>query len=218
LSSPGARECGQFAFPRAPADTRRLVVASANAGKLGELRSLLSASPFELVGQGELGIAAVEETGTSYLENALLKARHAAQQSGEWAIADDSGLEVDALGGAPGIHSARYAGVRADDRANNFKLLAQLHGTPTAERSARYRCVVVLLAPERPHAPWIGEAVWQGRILEAPRGDGGFGYDPVFWLPEFGLTAAQLDRELKNRISHRGLAAHCLMQQLAARA
>jgi XTP/dITP diphosphohydrolase len=208
--------------------SRPLIVATSNPGKLREFRALLSDLPFELHGLGELGIAQPEESGTTFLENALLKATHAAaaalaaglrggSASGVAAIADDSGLEVDALGGAPGIHSARYAGVGADDAANNAKLLGALAGTAPEQRRARYRCTLVLiLAPSDP-APVIAEGVWEGIILESPRGSGGFGYDPYFWLPELGVTAAQLDPSVKNRQSHRGIAMRALRDQLAAR-
>ena len=208
--------------------SRPLVVATSNPGKLREFRALLSDLPFELHGLGELGIAPPEESGTTFLENALLKARHAATAAsaaglrggpapGVAAIADDSGLEVDALGGAPGIYSARYAGVGADDAANNAKLLGALAGTPPERRRARYRCALVLVFAPADAAPLIAEGVWEGTILESPRGSGGFGYDPYFWLPELGVTAAQLDPSDKNRLSHRGIAMRALRDQLASR-
>jgi XTP/dITP diphosphohydrolase len=205
-----------------------LIVATSNAGKLREFRALLSDLPFELHSLGELGVAPPEESGASFLENAMLKARHAAAAAqaagfrgapaaGVAAIADDSGLEVDALGGAPGIFSARYAGVGADDAANNAKLLSALAGTPRALRRARYRCALVLVFAPSDAAPLIAEGVWEGSILESPRGSGGFGYDPYFWLPDLELTAAQLDPPDKNRRSHRGIAMRALRDQLAAR-
>jgi XTP/dITP diphosphohydrolase len=208
--------------------SRPLIVATGNPGKLREFRALLSDLPFELHGLGELGIAPPEESGTSFLENALLKARHATAAAlaaglcgerapGVAAIADDSGLEVDALGGAPGIFSARYAGVGADDAANNAKLLDALAGTPPERRRARYRCALVLVFAPSDAAPLIAEGVWEGTILESPRGSGGFGYDPYFWLPELGATAAQLDPSDKNRHSHRGIAMRALRDQLASR-
>jgi XTP/dITP diphosphohydrolase len=208
--------------------SRLLIVATSNPGKLREFRALLSDLPFELRGLGELGVAPPEESGTSFLENALLKARHAAaaaQAAGlrggsspdVAAIADDSGLEVDALGGAPGIFSARYAGVGADDAANNAKLLGALAGIPPERRRARYRCALVLVFAPSDAAPLIAEGVWEGTILESPRGSDGFGYDPYFWLPELGMTAAQLDPSDKNRQSHRGIAMRALRDQLAAR-
>jgi XTP/dITP diphosphohydrolase len=209
---------------------RPLIVATSNPGKLREFRTLLSDLPFELRGQDELGITPAEETGASFLDNALLKARHAAA-AGQFfcaaeaapiaevaAMADDSGLEVDALGGAPGIFSARYAGAGADDAANNAKLMREMAGLPVEQRRARYRCVLALVFGARDTAPLIGEGVWEGLILEAPRGAGGFGYDPYFWLPDLQLTAAQLDPADKNRLSHRGIAMRALRDQLLARA
>lgn len=202
---------------RAPAPPRNLVVATANPGKLREFQALLADLPFALVAQGALGVSAAEETGTTFAANALLKARHAAAASGAAAIADDSGLEVDALGGAPGIYSARYAGEAAGDAANNAKLVAALQGVPLAARRARYRCALVYLdGPEDP-APLHAQGEWEGYILEAPRGRGGFGYDPYFWLSELGLTAAELDPERKNRLSHRGTALEALRRALAER-
>jgi XTP/dITP diphosphohydrolase len=196
---------------------RLLVVASSNPGKLREFSALLAGLPFEVVAQGDLGVSAPEETGSNFLQNALLKARHAAAATGAAAIADDSGLEVDALGGAPGVHSARYAGCGADDRANNVKLLAALQGVPTALRTARYRCCLVFVAGPADPQPLIAEGVWEGAILDAPRGTAGFGYDPYFLLRELGLTAAELDPAEKNRRSHRGQALAALLAQLTAR-
>jgi XTP/dITP diphosphohydrolase len=207
--------------------SRPLIVATSNPGKLREFRALLSDLPFELHGLAELGVALPEESGASFLENALLKARHAAAaaqaagfrgaSAGVAAIADDSGLEVDALGGAPGIFSARYAGVGADDSANNAKLLRALAGTPLELRRARYRCALVLVFAPSDAAPLIAEGVWEGSILDSPRGSGGFGYDPYFWLPDLGVTAAQLDASDKNRLSHRGIAMRALRSQWVAR-
>jgi len=203
---------------RAPAPHRRLIIASANPGKLREFRSLLAGLPFSVVGAAALGLKSPEETGSSFLENALLKARYASAAAGEAAIADDSGLEVDALGGAPGIRSARFAGAQADDAANNAKLIAALDGVPMQARRARYRCALAFVdGPDDP-APLTAEGVWEGRILDAPRGSGGFGYDSYFWLPELDSTAAELDPEEKNRRSHRGKALRSLRAQLAARA
>ncbi len=194
-----------------------LVVATANPGKLREFRVMLAGLPFDVRSLGELGITPPEESGASFLENALLKARHAAAAAGNAAIADDSGLEVDALGGAPGIYSARYAGQNADDALNNAKLMNALQGTPLERRHARYRCALVFLAGPGDPAPLIAEGVWEGLILEFPQGSGGFGYDPYFWLPDLELTAAQLDVEDKNRRSHRGIAMRSLREQLAER-
>jgi XTP/dITP diphosphohydrolase len=192
-------------------DTRHelLVIATGNPGKLREFRALLDGLPFDVVAQADLGVVAPEETGASFLDNALLKARHAAAATGVAAIADDSGLEVDALGGAPGIYSARYAGAGADDAANNAKLLAALAGVPARARTARYRCALVFVAGPR-DPPLIAEGVWEGLLLDAPRGSGGFGYDPYFWVPDLDLTAAELNPAEKNRLSHRGTALRAL--------
>jgi XTP/dITP diphosphohydrolase len=205
---------------RAPAPLKSLVIATANPGKLRELQALLADLPFAPVAQGALGVTAAEETGSTFAANALLKARHAAAASGAAAIADDSGLEVDALGGAPGIYSARYAreaagDAAAVDAANNAKLVAALQGVPFEARRARYRCALVYLDGPGDPAPLHTQGVWEGYILEAPRGSGGFGYDPYFWLPELGLTAAELEPERKNRLSHRGTALQALRSALA---
>ena len=196
---------------------RRLIIATGNPGKLREFRMLLEGLPFAPIDQASAGVAAPEETGTTFLSNALLKARHAAQATGEPAIADDSGLEVDALGGAPGVHSARYAGPGADDGANNAKLLRALAGVPPAERCARYRCVLAYLEGPDDPAPLISVGTWEGCIVEVPRGAGGFGYNPYFWLPDLEMTAAELDPAEKNRLSHRGRALRDLRAQLEAR-
>jgi XTP/dITP diphosphohydrolase len=195
---------------------KRLIVATANVGKLREFRSLLAGLPYELSSLAELGLPSPAETGSSFLENAALKARHAAASSGFAAVADDSGIEVDALGGAPGIHSARYAGAGADDGANNAKLMTELRGVPGEQRRARYRCALVLVET-LDAAPLTAEAAWEGLILDAPRGSGGFGYDPYFWLPELDKTAAELTPEEKNRLSHRGKAMRALREALLAR-
>ncbi len=192
----------------------RLVIATGNPGKLREFRALLADLPFEVVSQRECNVASVPETGASFLENALLKARHASAATGAAAIADDSGLEVDALGGAPGIFSARYAGEGADDAANNARLVAALDGVPDAARTARYRCVLVYLR-SADAAPLTAEGVWEGLMLASPRGTGGFGYDPYFWLPGLQRTAAELDPAQKNAVSHRGAALAALRGQLA---
>jgi len=202
---------------KAPAALKDLVIATSNPGKLREFQALLADLAVAPVAQGALGVTAPEETGTTFAANALLKARHAAAASGAAAIADDSGLEVDALGGAPGIYSARYAGEAAGDAANNAKLVAALQGVPFAARRARYRCALVYLDGPGDPAPLHTQGVWEGYILEAPRGAGGFGYDPYFWLPELGLTAAELEPERKNRLSHRGSALQALRRALAER-
>jgi XTP/dITP diphosphohydrolase len=189
------------------------VLATGNAGKLREFRALLAGLPLELEPQSAFGVEPAEETGTTFEENALLKARHAARATGAAAIADDSGLEVDALGGAPGVWSARFAGTAADDAANNAKLVAALAGLPPAARRARYRCVLVYVA-SADAAPLVATGSWEGVILAAPRGSGGFGYDPYFLVPELGLSAAELAPTDKNRLSHRGIASAALAQAL----
>jgi XTP/dITP diphosphohydrolase len=203
-----------------PAPPRRLVLATGNPGKLAEFRGLLSEFPFELTSLRELGVDSPEETGLSFLENATLKARHAARASGHAALADDSGLEVEALDGAPGVYSARFAGPHANDAANNAKLIAALRAIdPQHAREpwrARYRSVLVLLQHAEDPTPLVAEGVWEGAIVAAPRGSGGFGYDPHFWLAQRGLTAAQLELEQKNRLSHRGAAMRALQEKLRA--
>ena len=198
----------------APVPPRRLVVATANAGKLREFRALLTGLPFELTSLGELALPSPEETGSSFLENAMLKARHAARLSGLAAIADDSGLEVDALQGAPGVFSARYAGPGADDAANNAKLVRALAGTPPQQRTARYRCVLVRVREPLDPEPLVAEGSWEGLIVATPRGEGGFGYDPHFYLPDLGRTAAELPPAEKNRLGHRGQALRLLRERL----
>jgi XTP/dITP diphosphohydrolase len=184
----------------------KLVLASGNVGKLVELRELLDDLDLRLHAQSEFGVSDVDETGLSFVENAILKARHAARATGLPALGDDSGLCVDALDGAPGLYSARYAGVHGDAAANIAKLLDALRDVPDARRGARFVCVLALLRHADDPQPLIAEGVWEGRILAAPRGGGGFGYDPVFFDPERGVAAAELDAAVKNRISHRGLA------------
>ncbi len=185
---------------------RRAVLATGNPGKIREFRALLPGA--ELTPQSALGVEPPEETGTTFLENALLKARHAAAATGLPAVADDSGLEVDALGGAPGVRSARYAGVDGPgaDAANNRKLLEALAGIPERRRGARFRCVVVFLARAEDPAPRAFRGVWEGRILTRAAGAGGFGYDPLFLVPDLGRSAAELDPRTKNALSHRGQA------------
>ncbi len=195
---------------------KTLVLASGNAGKLLELRAMLADLPLTVLPQRELGVDDVPETGTTFVENALIKARHASQVTGLPALADDSGLIVDALGGAPGLHSARYAGSPTDDAANNTKLLQALEGLPEARRTARFYAVIVLLRHADDPQPLIAEGSWEGRILDAPRGANGFGYNPVFLDPARGLTAAEMPPEQKNRISHRALALQALRDRLAS--
>jgi len=185
---------------------KRLVVASSNHGKLAEIREVLAGLQLDLVAQTELGIADADETAATFIENALLKARHAARHSGLAALGDDSGICVDALDGAPGLYSARYAGAHGDAAANIAKLLYALRDVPELARTAHFHCVIVLLRGADDPAPLIAEGRWDGRILQAPRGDGGFGYDPVFFDPLLGRGAAELDAAIKNRVSHRGKA------------
>lgn len=192
-----------------------LVLASGNAGKLVELRAMLDGLGVSIVPQRELGVDDVPETGTTFVENALIKARHAAKVTGLPALADDSGLIVDALDGAPGLFSARYAGSPTDDAANNAKLLQALGGLPVARRSARFYAVIVLLRHADDPQPLIAEGSWEGRILDAPRGHNGFGYNPVFLDPVHGLTAAEMEPAQKNRISHRAQALQELRTRLA---
>ena len=182
----------------------KIVVASGNQGKLAEIREILDGH--ELVAQGDLGIADAEETGSTFVENALIKARNAARISGLPALADDSGICVDALGGAPGLISALYAGRHGDNAANNAKLLDVLRDVPDAQRTAHFHCTIVLLRSADDPAPLIAEGHWHGRLLHAPRGDTGFGYDPVFFDPTLGKGAGELDPSVKNRVSHRGQA------------
>ncbi|MDR2871793.1 MAG: RdgB/HAM1 family non-canonical purine NTP pyrophosphatase [Xanthomonadaceae bacterium] len=192
----------------------KLVLASNNSGKLAELRALLADTGLEVLAQSDFGISNVEETGATFVENALIKARHAARHSGLPALADDSGLCVDVLNGAPGLYSANYAGKHGDDTANNAKLLRVLDGIPEAERTARFYCVLVLLRHADDPQPLIAEGQWYGSILEAPRGQGGFGYDPVFLDPDHSLTAAEMQPELKNHLSHRARALITLKNNL----
>jgi XTP/dITP diphosphohydrolase len=188
-----------------------LVLATGNAGKQRELAALLQGRGLQLLRQTELGVTSVEETGTTFEANALLKARHAAAATGLPALADDSGLEVDALGGAPGVYSARYAGEHADDAANTALLLQRLRGVELAARTARFRCVIVLVRDANDAAPLIASGCWEGHIALAAAGDGGFGYDPVF-IPQGGeLTISQLDEVAKNQASHRGQALQSLL-------
>lgn len=191
-----------------------LVLASRNAKKVAELQPLLTPLGITLQPVSAFSDHEPDETASTFVENALIKARHAAEVSGLPALADDSGLEVDALHGAPGVLSARYAGSPSDDAANNRKLLAALLDVPTEQRSARFVCVLTLMRHSADPVPLIAQGTWRGRILEAPRGDNGFGYDPLFWVPDHSCSSAELDAVDKNRISHRGQAIAHLMQQL----
>ncbi len=192
----------------------QLVLASGNAGKLEELRTVLGDCELQLRAQSEFGVADVEETAPTFIENALTKARHAARATGMPALADDSGLCVDALGGAPGLYSARYGGGHGDAQRNIARLLMEMRDLPDERRGARFYCVLVLLRSADDPQPLIAEGGWFGRILRAPRGEGGFGYDPVFLDPVHDCSAAELDPVVKNGISHRGRALAVLKQRL----
>ena len=194
----------------------RLVLASGNRGKLRELAALLGPLGLQLEPQAQFGVQPAQETGRSFAENALSKARHAALGSGLAALADDSGLEVDALGGRPGVHSARYAGQDANDAANVRKLLEELRTVPAERRTARFRCVLALVRAADDPVPLLCEGTWDGRIATAPAGTGGFGYDPVFLVVPLGRTVAQLAPEEKNALSHRAQALHQLVAALRA--
>lgn len=195
----------------------KLVLASSNHGKLEELRGLLSGNGIELIAQSGLGVEDADETGATFVENALLKARHAARITGLSALADDSGICVDALDGAPGLYSARYAGEHGNASRNIDKLLDALDGVPDEKRSAHFYCVLVLLRHPDDPQPLIVEGQWNGRILHERRGSGGHGYDPVFFDPVHGQSAAEMELSFKNAISHRGKALALLKQRLAAR-
>lgn len=190
--------------------TQKIVLASGNQGKIRELQQQLDGSGYQVVAQSAFDTPEVAETGLSFVENAILKARNACLHSGLPAIADDSGLEVDALQGRPGIYSARFAGDNATDADNNQRLLTLLDGLPEQQRQARFQCLLVFMRHHEDPTPQIFQGSWQGRILTAPQGDNGFGYDPLFFVPEQNCSSAQLTAELKNKISHRGQA----MQQL----
>ncbi|MBP6799075.1 MAG: RdgB/HAM1 family non-canonical purine NTP pyrophosphatase [Luteimonas sp.] len=195
-------------------DAKPLVLASGNAGKLEEFRALLAADGFDVRAQAEFGVADAEETGLSFVENAILKARHACRATGLPALADDSGICVDALDGAPGLYSARYAGVHGDADANIDRLLRELAGVPDDRRGAHFVCVLALLRHAEDPRPIVIEGRWDGAILRARRGGGGHGYDPVFLDPAHGQTAAEMPLELKNRLSHRGQAMALLRERL----
>ena len=194
-----------------------IVVATGNKGKLKEISEVLAPLGIRVRGQQEFAIPEIEETGLTFVENAILKARNTCAHTGKPALADDSGIEVDALDGAPGIYSARYAGAGATDAANVEKLLAALQGVPEAERTARFQCVMVYLRHANDPVPLICQGTWEGRITLQPQGDNGFGYDPVFWVPQHGCTAAQLASAVKNSLSHRGQALQKLLAALQAR-
>lgn len=193
---------------------QKVVLATGNAGKVRELASLLNDFGLDVVAQTELGVESAEETGLTFIENAIIKARHAAQVTGLPAIADDSGLAVDALGGAPGIYSARFAGVDATDQQNLEKLLVELQDVPDSERQAQFHCVLVYMRHADDPTPLVCHGSWQGTIARAPAGSGGFGYDPIFVVPEAGKTAAELAADEKRAASHRGQALKLLLEAL----
>lgn len=192
----------------------KIVVASNNAGKLKELRALFSPLSVELIAQKDLGVEEIEETGKTFIENSILKARHAAKITQLPSLADDSGLVVAALGGAPGIHSARYAGVHGNAQQNIAKLLTELKDIPAERRNAYFYCVIILMQHAEDPTPFVCEGKWEGQILEHSQGLTGFGYDPVFYVPELKKSAAELPLEIKNRISHRGKALAELLKKL----
>lgn len=191
-----------------------IVLATGNKGKVNELASLLANHHIDIKPQSEFNVGDVAETGTTFVENAIIKARHAAKITGLPAIADDSGLEVDALNGAPGVYSARYAGENASDDDNTNKLLAALENVAEDKRTARFHCVLVYMRHENDPTPLICHGVWQGSIAREKLGEQGFGYDPVFWQAEYNMSSAQLPRELKNQLSHRGQALQKLVPLL----
>ena len=193
---------------------KELVLASSNPGKVREINQLLATLDLHAQPQSELGVADAEETGLTFVENAILKARNAAQHTGLPAIADDSGIEVDALNGAPGIYSARFAGEGATDQVNLEKLLADLDGIPEAQRSARFQCLMVFMRHANDPTPLICQGTWEGRILLAASGDNGFGYDPVFFVPTHNCSSAELAADVKNALSHRGQALRQLVNAL----
>lgn len=194
--------------------TKRFVMASSNSGKLAEIRRMLRGSPIDIVPQSNWDVVDVEETGGTFVENAILKAREAARLSGLPALADDSGLEVDALEGAPGVRSARFAGDECDDAANNRLLLRRLSDVPAAKRGARFRCVMVCMRHPDDPAPLICQGTWEGAIAESASGEGGFGYDPLFVPAGQDRTAAELNADEKNSLSHRGQALRALTEFL----
>ncbi len=193
----------------------KVVLASGNKGKLKEFNQLLKPLDIEVVPQSHFNVSSVEETGLTFIENAILKARHASQISGLPAIADDSGLEVDALNGAPGIYSARFSGENATDEKNNQKLLKDLQDTPEEARTARFQCVLVYLKHPADPTPVVCQGSWEGSILREARGDQGFGYDPLFWVASKNCSSAELDRDTKNAMSHRGKALSKLIKQMS---
>lgn len=197
---------------------KKIVLASGNAGKLREFQQLLSNCGFDVLPQSDFFSENAEETGLTFVENAILKARYACEKTGLPALADDSGIEVDALNGRPGIYSARYAGDGANDVNNNAKLLTELQGVPSERRTARYHAVLAFMRHAQDPTPILCHGVWEGIILTEPRGEGGFGYDPLFFVPSHNCASAELSKDEKNRISHRGKAMQELLEKLSATA
>ncbi len=193
---------------------KKIVLASNNKGKAREIGQLLADLDIEVVAQSEFDVPEIEETGLTFVENAILKARNAAHYTGLPALADDSGIEVDALNGAPGIYSARYAGVGASDEQNLQKLIREVNAKTGAPRSARFQCLMVLMHHEMDPTPLICQGTWEGQIIDTPQGENGFGYDPIFYVPDEKCTSAQLPPQRKNALSHRGKALKCLLAQL----
>ena len=194
--------------------TQKIVLASSNPGKIREIQGMLATHP--IVPQSDFAIGDADETGSTFVENAIIKARHAAFHSMLPAIADDSGLVVDALNGAPGVHSARYAGVKSSDLDNLRTLLKNLEGVPEEQRSARFICVLVFMRHAADPIPVIAQGIWEGRILFEPKGSNGFGYDPIFWVPTHRCASAELSPDIKNALSHRGQALRTLTAMLKA--
>lgn len=195
---------------------KKLVLATSNRGKVTEMQPLLSDIGYTIITQGELGVSDAIEDGHTFVENALIKARHASAMTGLPAIADDSGLIIDALNGAPGLISAHYAGIHGDAEGNIRKVLSEMMDVPRAERSARFYSLIVMLKHAHDPQPLIAEGIWEGEILELPRGNNGFGYDPIFFVPDQQCSAAELPAEIKNHISHRGRALLKLRELLNA--
>ena len=193
---------------------KKLVLASSNPGKLREFSALLDESRYRIIPQADFNVPEVAETGTTFVENAIIKARHAAQYTGLAALADDSGIVIDALNGEPGVHSARFSGSDASDESNNILLVEKLRSVPEAQRSARYQAVIVYMRNAADPSPIICEGSWEGIIVLEAKGSGGFGYDPYFYLPDYGCTSAELSADEKNRISHRGQALRLLLEKL----
>ncbi len=193
---------------------KKLVLASSNPGKLRELSALLDESRYKIIPQADFNVPEIAETGTTFVENAIIKARHAAQYTGLAALADDSGIVIDALNGEPGVHSARFSGSDASDESNNILLVEKLRSVPEGQRSARYQAVIVYMRNAADPSPIICEGSWEGIMVLEAKGSGGFGYDPYFYLPDYGCTSAELSADEKNRISHRGQALRLLLEKL----